>query len=43
MKRGRAAYWRFVGSTLLLRPRQFSQAIELAIVGHHFRQMATSL
>ncbi len=42
-QRGRAAYWRFVASTLLLRPRQLSQAIELAIVGHHFRRVAASL
>lgn len=40
---GRAACWRFVGATLLLRPRQFAQAIELAIVGHHFRKVAASL
>jgi radical SAM superfamily enzyme YgiQ (UPF0313 family) len=38
--RGRVAYWRFFWSTLLRRPRQFRRAIELAIVGYHFRRVA---
>jgi len=41
--RGRRAYWRLVWSTLLLRPRQFRHAIEMAILGHHFRRVATTL
>jgi hypothetical protein len=41
--RGRIAYWKFFWSTLLCRPRQFRHAIELAIVGHHFRRVAGSL
>lgn len=38
--RGRTHYWAFFWGTLLLRPRQFRQAIELAIIGHHFRRVA---
>jgi radical SAM superfamily enzyme YgiQ (UPF0313 family) len=41
--RGRIGYWRLVSSTLLRRPRQFAQAIELAIIGHHFRRVARKL
>jgi len=41
--RGRTHYWRFFWSTLLRRPRQFRYAIELAIVGYHFRQVASVL
>ena len=41
--RGRWAYWRFFASTLFRRPRQFRTAIELAIVGHHFRRVAAGL
>ena len=40
---GRAAYWRMVVGTLLLRPRQFRHALELMIMGHHFRRVARSL
>jgi hypothetical protein len=42
-QRGRSAYWRFLWSTLPLRPRQFSDAVELAILGHRFRRVAGSL
>jgi radical SAM superfamily enzyme YgiQ (UPF0313 family) len=38
--RGRFAYWRLLTTTLLLRPRQFRPAIELMIVGYHFRRVA---
>jgi len=38
--RGRVAYWRFFWSTLLRRPHQFRRAIELAILGYHFRRVA---
>lgn len=41
--RGRMAYWRFFWSTLLKRPAQFREAIELAILGHHFRRVAMGL
>lgn len=41
--RGRVGYWRLVIGTLLRRPRQFPLAIELAIMGHHFRRVAQSL
>jgi len=41
--RGRFSYWRFFWSTLLTRPRQFPQAMELAILGHHFRRVAARL
>jgi radical SAM superfamily enzyme YgiQ (UPF0313 family) len=41
--RGRVAYWRFFWGTLLKRPRQFREAIELAIMGHHFRRVAKGL
>jgi hypothetical protein len=41
--RGRLAYWRFCIGTLLRRPRQFPVAVELAIIGHHFRRVASLL
>jgi len=41
--RGRVAYWWFSFTTLLRRPRQFRVAIELAIIGHHFRRVAAQL
>jgi radical SAM superfamily enzyme YgiQ (UPF0313 family) len=41
--RGRTQYWRFFWSTLLRRPRQFRYAIELAIMGYHFRRVASLL
>jgi radical SAM superfamily enzyme YgiQ (UPF0313 family) len=41
--RGRRAYWRFVGSTLMQHPNQLGIAITLAIYGHHFRQVARAL
>jgi radical SAM superfamily enzyme YgiQ (UPF0313 family) len=41
--RGRLEYWRFFWGTLLRRPRQFREAIELAIIGHHFRRVASGL
>jgi radical SAM superfamily enzyme YgiQ (UPF0313 family) len=41
--RGRLAYWRFLLGTLLRRPRQFRLAVELAIIGHHFRRIAATL
>lgn len=41
--RGRLAYWRFMAGTMVRRPRQFRVAIELAIIGHHFRRVAAGL
>ncbi|HWQ92968.1 MAG TPA: DUF4070 domain-containing protein [Clostridia bacterium] len=41
--RGRHNYWKFFWSTLLRRPRQFRYAIELAVVGYHFRRIASRL
>jgi radical SAM superfamily enzyme YgiQ (UPF0313 family) len=41
--RGRRAYWRFMSSTLLRRPSQFRHAVELAIMGFHFRRVANRL
>ncbi len=41
--RGRVAYWRFFWSTVLRRPHQLRHAIELAIVGYHFRRVANLL
>lgn len=40
---GRWQYWRLFVGTLLRRPRQFRLAIELAIIGHHFRRVAARL
>jgi radical SAM superfamily enzyme YgiQ (UPF0313 family) len=41
--RGRHNYWRFFWSTLLRRPGQLRYAIELAIIGYHFRRVASRL
>jgi radical SAM superfamily enzyme YgiQ (UPF0313 family) len=41
--RGRHFYWGFFWETLLRRPRQFRYAIELAIIGYHFRRIANRL
>jgi len=41
--RGRVGYWRLFWGTLLRHPRQFPHAIELAILGYHFRCVANSL
>ena len=41
--RAGSAYWRLFWSTLLRRPRQFPHAIELAIMGYHFRRVARTL
>jgi len=40
---GRRAYWGLLWSTLLTRPRKFRAAMELAIIGHHFRKVAGTL
>lgn len=41
--RGRVGYWRLFWSTLIKRPRQFPRAVELAIMGLHFRRVAKRL
>lgn len=41
--RGRHNYWRFFWSTLLRRPHQLRRAIELAVIGYHFRRVARRL
>jgi radical SAM superfamily enzyme YgiQ (UPF0313 family) len=41
--RGRIAYWRLFVTSLLMRPRQFPKAMELAILGYHFRRVARDL
>lgn len=38
--RGRTHYWGFFWSTLVRRPSQFREAVQLAIIGHHFRRVA---
>jgi radical SAM superfamily enzyme YgiQ (UPF0313 family) len=40
---GRVAYWRLFVTALLRRPRQFPKAMELAIMGYHFRRVASDL
>jgi len=40
---GRQAYWRLLITSLLRWPRQFPKAVELAIIGHHFRRVASNL
>jgi radical SAM superfamily enzyme YgiQ (UPF0313 family) len=42
-QRGRRAFWRLLLTTLLARPRKFRAAIELAIMGYHFRTVAERL
>jgi radical SAM superfamily enzyme YgiQ (UPF0313 family) len=41
--RGRRAYWGLFWWTLLSRPRKFQAAMELSILGHHFRRIADAL
>jgi radical SAM superfamily enzyme YgiQ (UPF0313 family) len=41
--RGRRAYWQFFLGTLLRRPAQLRQAMEMAIIGYHFRRVASLL
>jgi radical SAM superfamily enzyme YgiQ (UPF0313 family) len=43
LERGRHNYWRFFWSILLRRPHQLRAAIELAVVGYHFRRIANRL
>ncbi len=41
--RGRRAYWAFVGRVLIRHPRAFADAMTMAIVGYHFRRVASTL
>ena len=41
--RGRRNYWRFFWGTALRRPHQLRCVIELAIIGYHFRRVASRL
>jgi radical SAM superfamily enzyme YgiQ (UPF0313 family) len=41
--RGRLSFWGLFWTTLLARPRKFRAAIELAVMGHHFRTVAERL
>jgi radical SAM superfamily enzyme YgiQ (UPF0313 family) len=40
---GRLAYWRLFWTTLIVQPRKLQAAMELAIIGHHFRVVARRL
>lgn len=42
-ERGRLAYWRLLATTMLASPRKFRTAVELAVIGHHFRRVAEAL
>ena len=42
-QRGRIAFWRLLTVTLVSSPAKFGVAIELAILGHHFRKVARGL
>jgi radical SAM superfamily enzyme YgiQ (UPF0313 family) len=42
-KTGRSQYWALLCSTLLVSPRKLRSAVELSILGHHFRRIAGSL
>jgi len=41
--RGRMAYWNYFVRSLVFYPRAFAQAMELAIMGHHFRKIASQV
>lgn len=41
--RGRREYWKFMVKTLLRHRRAFPEAMTLAIIGHHFRRVASSV
>ncbi len=41
--KGRRAYWGLFWWTLLSRPRKLHAAMELSILGHHFRRIAAAL
>jgi len=41
--RGRREYWKFLTKALMFHPRTFTEAMTLAIIGHHFRRIASAL
>jgi len=41
--KGRRGYWGIFWWALLSRPRKFQAAMELSIIGHHFRRIANAL
>jgi len=41
--RGRRAYWSFFLRSLLFHRRKFAEAMNLAIIGHHFRKVAATI
>ena len=41
--RGRLGFWTLLAETLLTSPRKFRVAMELSILGHHFRRVANTL
>jgi radical SAM superfamily enzyme YgiQ (UPF0313 family) len=43
LRRGRLEYWRLFWATLIVDPRKLHAAMELAILGHHFRTVAERL
>ncbi|HYG33924.1 MAG TPA: DUF4070 domain-containing protein, partial [Clostridia bacterium] len=43
VEKGRHLYWKFFWTILLRRPRQLRSAIELAVIGYHFRRIASRL
>jgi len=42
-QKGRSRYWLLLGSTLFASPRKLPAAIELSILGYHFRKVAQAL
>ena len=42
-QKGRAGYWRMLTTTLFACPRKLPAAIELSILGYHFRRVAQAL
>jgi radical SAM superfamily enzyme YgiQ (UPF0313 family) len=40
---GRREYWKYLTKSLLLYPRAFGEAMDLAITGYHFRKVAAAL
>ncbi|HUL95230.1 MAG TPA: DUF4070 domain-containing protein [Usitatibacter sp.] len=43
VRSGRLAYWRLFWATLIAEPRKLHAAMELAIIGYHFRRVAERL
>jgi hypothetical protein len=43
LSRGRREYWKFFTRALLFHRRAFPEAMTLAIIGYHFRRVASAL